>query len=100
MSVTQFSFGTKPVSCHAYNKDESKVALSLNDEKVLIFARKGQKWEKEAELIEHSGISDFIIHTNFFTISYSIQVDSKFDVFSKISKLLKRAQIKYTGLLS
>lgn len=55
MSVTQFSFGTKPVSCHAYNKDESKVALSLNDEKVLIFARKGQKWEKEAELIEHSG---------------------------------------------
>ena len=80
MSVTQFSFGTKPVSCHAYNKDESKVALSLNDEKVLIFARKGQKWEKEAELIEHSGISDFIIN---ITISYLMR-GSRFGAFPRL----------------
>jgi len=53
--MNQFSFGTKPVSCHAYNGDESKVAVSLNDEKVLIYRRAGAKWEKEAELIEHSG---------------------------------------------
>jgi len=54
-SCSQFSFGTKPVSCHAYNADESKVAVSLNDEKVIIFKKVGAKWEKESELIEHSG---------------------------------------------
>ena len=46
--------GTKPVTCHAYNADQTQLALSQNDEKVLIYKRVGKKWEKTAELIEVS----------------------------------------------
>jgi len=53
MSIcSQFSFGTKPVTCHAYNGDQTQLALSLNDENVLIFKKNGNKWEKTAVLSE------------------------------------------------
>jgi len=56
MSIcSQFSFGTKPITCHAYNGDQTQLALSLNDENVLIFKKNGTKWEKTAVLSEHSG---------------------------------------------
>ena len=44
--------GTKPITCHAYNGDQTQLALSLNDENVLIFKKNGNKWEKTAVLSE------------------------------------------------
>eukprot|EP00795_Rhopilema_esculentum_P008924 gene8924-16550_t len=42
-----------PVTCHAFNSDRSRVAISPNDQTVIIFKKIGNKWEKEAVLDEH-----------------------------------------------
>ncbi|KAF2353605.1 WD40 repeat [Trinorchestia longiramus] len=34
-----FQFGVEPITCHAWNKERTKVALSLNDNEVNIYAR-------------------------------------------------------------
>jgi len=53
---TQSSFGTSPITCHAFNADQSQVALSTNNEVVSIFQSQGSgKWAKIAELKEHTG---------------------------------------------
>lgn len=50
------SFGTRPITCHSFNHDQSQVALSLNDEVIYIFKSEGNgKWAKIAELREHTG---------------------------------------------
>ena len=48
--------GTRPITCHSFNHDQSQVALSLNDEVIYIFKSEGNgKWSKIAELREHTG---------------------------------------------
>eukprot|EP00794_Sanderia_malayensis_P005918 gene5918-6604_t len=42
-----------PVTCHAFNKDKTRVAFSPNDHTVLIYKKVGNKWEKESVLEEH-----------------------------------------------
>jgi len=36
-----FRFGVQPITCHAWNKDKTKVAMSLNDNEVNIYSREG-----------------------------------------------------------
>lgn len=53
---TQSAFGTRPITCHSFNHDQSQVALSTNDEVIYIFKAQGNgKWTKTAELQEHTG---------------------------------------------
>jgi len=42
-----------PVTCHAFNKDRTRLAVSPNDHTVIILKKSGSKWEKEAVLEEH-----------------------------------------------
>ena len=46
--------GNQPVTCHAYNKDQTELALSLNNEKVTMYKLVNKKWEKYDELVEVS----------------------------------------------
>lgn len=48
-----FEIVDKPVSCFSFNKDRSKVALSANDNNVIIFKKNGNKWAQESVLSEH-----------------------------------------------
>lgn len=53
---TQSSFGTKAITCHSFNSDQTQVALSMNDEVIHIYQAQGNgKWSKLAELVEHTG---------------------------------------------
>jgi actin related protein 2/3 complex subunit 1A/1B len=48
------SFGVEPVSCHAWNKDRTQVALSLNNSEVQIHHFSGGKWTLTDTLTDHS----------------------------------------------
>ncbi|KAM9394492.1 actin-related protein 2/3 complex subunit 1A-A isoform 2-T2 [Pholidichthys leucotaenia] len=48
------SFGVEPLSCHAWNKDRTQIALSPNNNIVNIFEKKGKEWVKIHELTEHT----------------------------------------------
>merc|ERR1712212_581275 len=48
-----FHLSDKPVSCHSFNKDRTKVAISPNDHTIQIFAKNKAKWELETTLTEH-----------------------------------------------
>lgn len=39
------SFGISPVSCHAFNKDRSQVAISMNNNEVQIFEKESIGWK-------------------------------------------------------
>jgi len=52
--MTSHSFGADPVSCHAWNKDRSLLALSLNNHEVNIYSKKAGKWEINQTLVEHT----------------------------------------------
>lgn len=41
------SFGISPVSCHAFNKERSQVAVSLNNSEVQIFAKDSVGWKAQ-----------------------------------------------------
>ncbi|KAM4692291.1 LOW QUALITY PROTEIN: actin-related protein 2/3 complex subunit 1B-like [Rhinophrynus dorsalis] len=49
------SFGTEPISCHAWNKDRSQIAISLNNHVVQIYEKVENGWKKTQELTEHNG---------------------------------------------
>ncbi|XP_004071944.2 actin-related protein 2/3 complex subunit 1A [Oryzias latipes] len=49
------SFGLEPLSCHAWNKDRTQIALSPNNNVVNIYEKKANDWVKTEELTEHSG---------------------------------------------
>ncbi|XP_066291931.1 actin-related protein 2/3 complex subunit 1A-B-like isoform X2 [Branchiostoma lanceolatum] len=49
----QHIFGYGPVSCAAFNKDCTQVALSPNNSEVHIYESRGKSWEKIHELKEH-----------------------------------------------
>jgi actin related protein 2/3 complex subunit 1A/1B len=48
------SFGVEPVSCHAWNKDRTQVALSLNSSEVQIHTLSAGKWTLTDTLTDHS----------------------------------------------
>uniref|UniRef100_A0A3P8Y1E1 Actin-related protein 2/3 complex subunit n=1 Tax=Esox lucius TaxID=8010 RepID=A0A3P8Y1E1_ESOLU len=53
--MSLYSFGLEPLSCHAWNKDRTQIAVSPNDSFVIIYEKKGNEWVKIHELTEHSG---------------------------------------------
>ncbi|GLD71404.1 actin-related protein 2/3 complex subunit 1A-A-like protein [Lates japonicus] len=53
--MSLYSFGLEPLSCHAWNKDRTQIAVSPNNNKVNIYEKKGKDWVKIHELTEHSG---------------------------------------------
>ncbi|XP_043941057.1 actin-related protein 2/3 complex subunit 1A-B-like [Protopterus annectens] len=54
-NMSLYSFGTKPISCHAWNKDHTQLAISTNDHTVQIYQKDGNEWKKIHELAEHNG---------------------------------------------
>ncbi|KAF5894759.1 actin-related protein 2/3 complex subunit 1A-like [Clarias magur] len=53
--MSLYSFGLEPLSCHAWNKDRTQIAVSPNSSVVNIYQKKGKEWSKIHELKEHSG---------------------------------------------
>ncbi|XP_073402778.1 actin-related protein 2/3 complex subunit 1A [Dendrobates tinctorius] len=53
MSLHQFLL--EPISCHAWNKDRTQIALSPNNHEVHIYKQNGNQWVKVHELKEHNG---------------------------------------------
>lgn len=51
--VQPFNFGIGPISCHAWNKDRTQVAVSPNNSEVYIFAWKNGRWDRQFVLSEH-----------------------------------------------
>uniref|UniRef100_A0A915J7Z6 Arp2/3 complex 41 kDa subunit n=1 Tax=Romanomermis culicivorax TaxID=13658 RepID=A0A915J7Z6_ROMCU len=51
--VQPFNFGIGPISCHAWNKDRTQVAVSPNNNEVYIFAWKNGRWDRQFVLSEH-----------------------------------------------
>uniref|UniRef100_A0AAY4CJ92 Actin-related protein 2/3 complex subunit n=1 Tax=Denticeps clupeoides TaxID=299321 RepID=A0AAY4CJ92_9TELE len=50
-----YTFGLEPLSCHAWNKDRTQIAISPNSNVVHIYQKSGKEWNKIHELTEHSG---------------------------------------------
>ncbi|XP_059924169.1 actin-related protein 2/3 complex subunit 1A [Gadus macrocephalus] len=53
--MSLYSFGLEPLSCHAWNKDKTQLAVSPNNNVVCIYQKNGKEWDKTQELTEHSG---------------------------------------------
>nr|XP_021535717.1 actin-related protein 2/3 complex subunit 1B [Neomonachus schauinslandi] len=49
------SFLVEPISCHAWNKDRTQIAICPNNHEVHIYEKSGAKWVKVHELKEHNG---------------------------------------------
>nr|KAF6355248.1 hypothetical protein mMyoMyo1_011432 [Myotis myotis] len=49
------SFLMEPISCHAWNKDRTQIAICPNNHEVHIYEKSGAKWAKVHELKEHNG---------------------------------------------
>lgn len=49
----RFSFGVNPITCHAWNKDRSQVALSPNNHEVHIYKREANDWRLINVLNQH-----------------------------------------------
>lgn len=49
------SFLMEPISCHAWNKDRTQIAICPNNHEVHIYEKSGAKWVKVHELKEHNG---------------------------------------------
>nr|UQI49955.1 actin-related protein 2/3 complex subunit 1a-like protein [Cherax quadricarinatus] len=48
-----FQFGIVPITCHAWNKDRTQVALSLNNNEVNIYGQCGSEWKLQETLQGH-----------------------------------------------
>uniref|UniRef100_A0A671DWI8 Actin related protein 2/3 complex subunit 1A n=1 Tax=Rhinolophus ferrumequinum TaxID=59479 RepID=A0A671DWI8_RHIFE len=53
MSLHQFLL--EPITCHAWNRDRTQIALSPNNHEVHIYKKNGSQWVKVHELKEHNG---------------------------------------------
>uniref|UniRef100_A0A2K6GXJ1 Uncharacterized protein n=1 Tax=Propithecus coquereli TaxID=379532 RepID=A0A2K6GXJ1_PROCO len=53
MSLRQFLL--EPITCHAWNRDRTQIALSPNNHEVHIYKKNGGQWVKAHELKEHNG---------------------------------------------
>ncbi|KAI1293620.1 Actin-related protein 2/3 complex subunit 1A [Halotydeus destructor] len=47
------SFGIEPITCHSFNSDRTRLAISPNSNEVHIHERKGNKWVLESVLNQH-----------------------------------------------
>ncbi|KAM6299154.1 actin-related protein 2/3 complex subunit 1B [Aegotheles albertisi] len=54
-AMAYHSFLLEPISCHAWNKDRTQIALCPNNHEVHIYRKDGAKWSKVHELKEHNG---------------------------------------------
>lgn len=52
--MEKFQFGVEPVTCHAWNKDRTQIAVSLNSNEVKIYKKNGTKYECIHTLSEHT----------------------------------------------
>ncbi|WP_411025425.1 WD40 repeat domain-containing protein, partial [Salmonella sp. s55004] len=52
--MDKFQFGLEPITCHAWNKERTQIAVSLNSHEVKIFKKNGAKYECIHTLIEHT----------------------------------------------
>ena len=52
-SCQKYSFGVDPITCHAWNKDKTQLALSLNNNEVEVQRVSGAQTTKTGELCEH-----------------------------------------------
>jgi len=50
----KFNFELGPITCHAWNKDRTQIAISPNSHEVHIYAKKGANYEKLYTLSEHT----------------------------------------------
>ncbi|KAB0378583.1 hypothetical protein FD755_010161 [Muntiacus reevesi] len=48
-------FLLEPITCHAWNRDRTQIALSPNNHEVHIYKKNGGQWVKAHELKEHNG---------------------------------------------
>ncbi|XP_019827181.2 actin-related protein 2/3 complex subunit 1B [Bos indicus] len=48
------SFLVESISCHAWNKDRTQIAICPNNHEVHIYEKSGNKWVQEHELKEHN----------------------------------------------
>ncbi|KAI5929210.1 Actin-related protein 2/3 complex subunit 1A [Manis javanica] len=53
MALHQFLL--EPITCHAWNRDRTQIALSPNNHEVHIYKKNGSQWVKAHELKEHNG---------------------------------------------
>ncbi|XP_043567853.1 actin-related protein 2/3 complex subunit 1B-like [Chiloscyllium plagiosum] len=53
--MSYHSFLLEPISCHAWNKDRTQIAICPNNHEVHIYKKEGSKWNRIHELKEHSG---------------------------------------------
>lgn len=49
------SFLVESISCHAWNKDRTQIAICPNNHEVHIYEKSGNKWVQVHELKEHNG---------------------------------------------
>ncbi|KAH7889538.1 WD40-repeat-containing domain protein [Phlebopus sp. FC_14] len=57
MSVPEvYSIAQTPITCHAFNADRSQVAVSLNDNNVQIYTKRGKEWQVSETLTEHDKV--------------------------------------------
>jgi len=57
MSIALHNFeGVTCITCHAWNKDKSKIAICPNSNLVYIFKREGAAWKKEETFSEHDSL--------------------------------------------
>ncbi|KAK2117166.1 Actin- protein 2/3 complex subunit 1B [Saguinus oedipus] len=54
-TMAYHSFLVEPISCHAWNKDRTQIAICPNNHEVHIYEKSGTKWTKVHELKEHNG---------------------------------------------
>eukprot|EP00057_Strongylocentrotus_purpuratus_P033268 XP_790807.2 PREDICTED: actin-related protein 2/3 complex subunit 1A [Strongylocentrotus purpuratus] len=52
--MEKHSFGLEPITCHAWNKNRTQVAVSANSQEVDIYEKKGTSWNKKYTLGEHT----------------------------------------------
>ncbi|GAB1290465.1 Actin-related protein 2/3 complex subunit 1B [Apodemus speciosus] len=55
VTMAYHSFLVEPISCHAWNKDRTQIAICPNNHEVHIYEKSGAKWNKVHELKEHNG---------------------------------------------
>ncbi|ERE65923.1 actin-related protein 2/3 complex subunit 1B [Cricetulus griseus] len=53
--MAYYRFLAEPISCHAWNKDRTQIAICPNNHEVHIYEKSGPKWNKVHELKEHNG---------------------------------------------
>lgn len=47
------SFGVEPITCHAFSQDRKGLAISKNDNDVIVYKKEGSKWSETGTLTEH-----------------------------------------------